>query len=94
MYVCNVLYGLSNISKHNKATLNTIMTRLITLNTITTFSRHFQHNHVIFIAYDTIIRSTRFTSISPSILNRFPWNFAHDISKLCQNIGSNLSKFY
>ena len=44
--------------------------------------------------YDTIIRSACFSSISPSILNRFSWNFAQDIFRLCHIIGKKFAKFY
>ena len=37
------------------------------------------------IVYDTIIWSACFSSISPSIINRFSWNFAQDISKSSPN---------
>ena len=41
--------------------------------------------------YNTIIWIACFSSISQSILNRFPRNFAQDIYKLCPNTSKNFA---
>ena len=46
------------------------------------------------IVYYTIIWSACFTSISPSVKNRFSWNFVQEIFKSCPNIGKKFVKLY